>query len=213
MYKRDIETAWDFRDRKITIVFTLNVDGGFFFILKHELNVLQREGIPIRTASDTWICTPKLVNGIIDFAEMGEQFSTSLIFPGWTQMMDFFTVNHCMPYALRLLSEAITTSVFKAVAVLAYWMLVRVLENAKEFTEADFPGVRNLGNSMKNLWYALGTTLITLKFHLNDLLEFARASHRSIAKTGAIAVKNSSQSLPGEHFFPPPAPLNTELEY
>lgn len=33
---------------------------------------------------------------------------------GWTQMMDFFTVNHCMPYALRLLSEAITTSVFKA---------------------------------------------------------------------------------------------------
>lgn len=27
-----------------------------------------------------------------------------------------------------------------AVAVLAYWTLVRVLENAKEFTEADFPG-------------------------------------------------------------------------
>ncbi|VDP08741.1 unnamed protein product [Heligmosomoides polygyrus] len=119
-YDRDIESVLDFRDRKITIVLTLNVDGvrfkklsrseswpvyirleglpfkeknkyeniilaGIMFTrkpptetlltelfsrLKHELEVLQREGIPIRTASDTWICTPKLVNGIIDFAAL-----------------------------------------------------------------------------------------------------------------------------------------------
>ncbi|VDP34280.1 unnamed protein product [Heligmosomoides polygyrus] len=42
--------------------------------LKHELEVLLREGIPIHTASDTWICTPKLVNGIIDFA-MSQPFA------------------------------------------------------------------------------------------------------------------------------------------
>ncbi|VDP13536.1 unnamed protein product [Heligmosomoides polygyrus] len=254
-----------------------------FSDLKHELEVLQREGIPIHTASDTWICTPKLVNGIIDFAALqtlyglprwqslqgchlcmfpGERVGRRVLwfnrFPdpndrrtdeslildaearqnglrGWTQMMDFFTVNQCMPDALHLLSEGITSNVFRAmfgprkgtavlairrdcfnallvalqrtrnytysskfilgvedlsrrtrsekealsfavfplaaalnmfsesvgaVAVLAYWMLVRVLENTRELTEADFPGVRDLGSSMKNLCFLLHKDMV-----------------------------------------------------
>ncbi|VDP34279.1 unnamed protein product [Heligmosomoides polygyrus] len=62
--------------------------------------------------------------------------------------------------ALNMFSESVG-----AVAVLAYWMLVRVLENTRELTEADFRGVRDLGTSMKNLCYALDPTLITLKIH------------------------------------------------
>ncbi|WKY04465.1 hypothetical protein Q1695_005456 [Nippostrongylus brasiliensis] len=159
---------------------------------------------------------------------------------GFTQMMDLFMVNRCMPDALHLLSEGITTTIFKAmfdsrrnasimavqkqcigvlntalvktrnytysskfilalsdmsrctgsekdalsflafplaaalnmfvepvgaVAVLAYWILVRVLEKTKEITSADFPGIRDLANSMKFLWYDLDPTLFTLKVH------------------------------------------------
>lgn len=54
-----------------------------------------------------------------------------------------------------------------AVAVLAYWILVRVLEKTKEITSADFPGIRDLANSMKFLWYDLDPTLFTLKVHVS----------------------------------------------
>ncbi|VDP23118.1 unnamed protein product [Heligmosomoides polygyrus] len=258
-YDRDIESVLDFRDRKITIVLTLNVDdvrfkklsrseswpvyirleglplkeknkyeniilAGIMFtrkpptetflveLLKHELEVLQREGIPIHTASDTWICTPKLVNGVIDFAALQTLYGLPrwqslqgchlCMFPGervgWTQMMDFFTVNHCMPDALHLLSEGITTNVFKAMfgprrgtAVMAIrrdciGALLVALQRTRNYTysskfildaedlskctgsekeAADFPGVRDLGTSMKNLWYALDPTLNTLNVH------------------------------------------------
>ncbi|VDO27518.1 unnamed protein product, partial [Heligmosomoides polygyrus] len=145
---------------------------------------------------------------------------------GWTQMMEFFTVNHCMPDALHLLSEGITCNVFKGGctvlltmfgprkgrAVLAirrdcFGALLVALQRTRnytysskfilgaedlskctgsekealsfvvfplaaatrELTEADFPGVRDLGTSMKNLWYALDPTLITLKVHVSTV--------------------------------------------
>uniref|UniRef100_A0A183GWS7 DNA-directed DNA polymerase n=1 Tax=Heligmosomoides polygyrus TaxID=6339 RepID=A0A183GWS7_HELPZ len=192
-YDRDIESVLDFRDRKVTIVLTLNVDGvrfkklsrseswpvynrleglpfkeknkyeniilaGIMFTkkpptetllvelfsgLKHELEVLQREGIPIHTASDTWICTPKLVNGIIDFAAL----QTFYGLPRWQSLQG---CHLCMFPGERVGRRVI-------------WF--NSPRNTRELTEADFPGVRDLGTSMKNLWYALDPTLITLKVH------------------------------------------------
>ncbi|KAK6019460.1 hypothetical protein OSTOST_14904 [Ostertagia ostertagi] len=52
-----------------------------------------------------------------------------------------------------------------AVAVLTYWILVRVIERSPELTVNDFPGVQELARAMKNLWYAIEPTLFTLKVH------------------------------------------------
>ncbi|KAK6009310.1 hypothetical protein OSTOST_25784, partial [Ostertagia ostertagi] len=52
-----------------------------------------------------------------------------------------------------------------AVAVLAYWILVRVIERSTELTVNDFPGVQELARGMKYLWYAVEPTLFTLKVH------------------------------------------------
>ncbi|KAK5985265.1 hypothetical protein GCK32_000692, partial [Trichostrongylus colubriformis] len=52
-----------------------------------------------------------------------------------------------------------------AVAVLAYWIVVRVLEKSAEMLVSDFEVVQDLAKSMKLLWYAIEPTLFTLKVH------------------------------------------------
>ncbi|PIO68227.1 hypothetical protein TELCIR_09992 [Teladorsagia circumcincta] len=52
-----------------------------------------------------------------------------------------------------------------AVAVLAYWILVRVIERSPELTIDDLSGVQELASGMKYLWCAVEPTLFTLKVH------------------------------------------------
>ncbi|KAK6061271.1 hypothetical protein COOONC_01068 [Cooperia oncophora] len=52
-----------------------------------------------------------------------------------------------------------------AVAVLAYWILVRVLEKSAELIAVH--GVQELASAMKDLWYAIEPTLCTMKVHVS----------------------------------------------
>ncbi|PIO69258.1 hypothetical protein TELCIR_08929 [Teladorsagia circumcincta] len=176
-YKRAIETPTEFNQRKIKIILTLNFDGvrlKKLSRLREELAMLSENGVPIIDNDTTWFCTPVLANGVIDFAALKTLYDIPrgqslygchlCTFPGERvghRVLSF--VVFPLAAAMNICADPVG-----AVAVLAYWILVRVIERSTELTINDFLGVRELARGMKYLWYAVEPTLFTLKVHACD---------------------------------------------